>query len=186
MTQRLALIAMCTTPLLLLAYLATSFAQETGPSDWTSLELQQAEANLALAQAQLGIAEHQNQEVAESVSKATMDSLHAGVQLAEGRVQQLKLGNAGNPYAPLIAAAEARVAGAELEHQQSLQANSADPSAIPEVMLRREQAEIAVAQARLAMLKQLHAQPVEVRLQWEIRELQDDVRALWNRPLIED
>jgi hypothetical protein len=53
-------------------------------------------------------------------------------------------------------------------------------------VLLREQAEIAVAKARLAMLKSLHEQPVEVRLQCEITQLQDQVRALWNRPLIED
>lgn len=186
MKQRLALIVSLATPLLLLAYLATSFAQETRSTDWKSLEIQNAEASLALAQAQLAVAIHQNQEAAESVPKETMASLQAEVQLAASRLKQLQGGELANPYAPMIAAAEARVKGAEQEYQESLRANSIDQSAVPEVMVQREQAKIAVAKSRLAMLQQLNGQPVDVRLQWEIRQLQDEVRALWNRPLIED
>jgi hypothetical protein len=43
-----------------------------------------------------------------------------------------------------------------------------------------------VAKARLASLKALAQQPPEIRMQWEISQLQDQIRALWARPLIED
>jgi hypothetical protein len=52
--------------------------------------------------------------------------------------------------------------------------------------LRREQAAIVVAKARLAALKVLDQQPPEVRIQWELGQIQDQIRALWARPLIED
>ncbi len=186
MTQRLALMVALTTSLLLLAYLATSFAQETGSADWTSLETHYAKANLALAQARLAIVDHENQEAAESVGQETMDALQAGVKLAQDRLLLLQANHDANPYAPMVDAAKAQVKGAEVKLEESLRANSIDQSAIPEVILRRERAEIEVAKARLAMLMQLNEQPVDVRLQWEIRQLQDEVRALWNRPLLQD
>jgi hypothetical protein len=58
--------------------------------------------------------------------------------------------------------------------------------AVPDVELRREQAEISVAKARLAALQALPQQSPQVRVEWQIRMLQDDIRALWARPLIQD
>lgn len=49
-----------------------------------------------------------------------------------------------------------------------------------------EEARKQLSQARLAALRALAQQPPEVRVQWEIRQLQDEIRALWARPLIED
>lgn len=186
MTQRLTMLSMFAASLIGLAYFATSFAQESQPDNWNSLEIQYAEANLKLAEAQLATAQHTNQQAADSVSKATIDSLRAGVAIAQDRLKNLQGTGDENPYSEMILEAEARLRGAEEAYQESLQANGIDASAVPEVKLRKQQAEIEVAQARLAMLKSLDAQPADVRLHWEIRQLQDEIRALWNRPLIED
>lgn len=183
MSRRLALLAALAAPLVLWSYLAQSNAQQPGSDNWNALELQYAEANLALAKARLAIAQHENAELADSVSPETLGSLVAGVALAQGRLDNLQ-GKAGDPNAGYIAEAQARLNGAEEDYQNSLRANSIDADAVPAVMLEQEQAEIAVAKARLAMLEVLNDQPAEVRLNWEIRQLQDEIRALWNRPLI--
>ncbi len=74
----------------------------------------------------------------------------------------------------------------EANHAESLKANQLQPGAVPDVELRNEQAEIDMARARLAALQSLPQQPPQVRVDWEIRMLQDGIRALWARPLIEN
>lgn len=186
MTLRKALPTALTMFIFLLAFLTRCSAQETNAGDWTALKIQYAKANLELAQARLALAVHQNQEVPDSVAVGTMESLQAGVQIAQGRLERLQSNQPADPYASLIIDAEARVKGAEEKFQESMRANRIQAGTIPEVLLRQERAELDVAKTRLALLKTLHEQPVDVRLQWEIRELQDEVRALWNRPLLED
>jgi hypothetical protein len=81
---------------------------------------------------------------------------------------------------------EGMVQACETNYAESIKANQLQTGAVPDVELRREKAEIAVAKARLAALRVLSQQPPQVRVEWRIRMLQDDIRALWARPLIED
>ena len=60
------------------------------------------------------------------------------------------------------------------------------PGARAHLALRRGQPEPTVPTAPLAALNARPQQPPPVRIAWEIRMLQDDIRALWARPLIED
>ena len=187
MKKQFALLAVLVPCLITVALLTTLFARDTAPSDWKALETRYAQANLELASARLAMAEHENQTQAESVPIETLDSLQAGVRLAQERLRQLEAGDdANNPFGPKIAAAEVALNGLEENHSESLEANKLQAGAVPVLALRREQAEIDVAKARLAALKSLSQQPVEVQVQWEIQQLQDEVRALWARPLIED
>jgi hypothetical protein len=162
------------------------FAGAESPSTWASLEKSYAQANLELAQARLAQARSENEAVKGSVSDGTLDELTAGVQLTQGQLRQLESGATDNTYAAQIAAAEEAVRGLEAEHAASVKANSIQAGSVTDAELRREAAEVAVAKARLASLKDLAQQPAEVRMQWEISQLQDQVRALWARPLIED
>ena len=112
--------------------------------------------------------------------------LQAGVQLTEGRLRQIESDAPGDPFAPQIAAAEDAVRALEMDHAESVKANGLQANSVPAPELRREEAEIVVAKARVAALKAIGREPAGVQVQWEIGQLQDQVRALWARPLIED
>jgi hypothetical protein len=155
-------------------------------NNWKSLEHNYATANLALAEARLAQANSQNQAVPDSVSREMIGELKAGVQLAQGRIKQLDSAARENPYAPQIQAAEDAMAAMQNNFDEANKANKIQAGTVTDVQLRREQAAIDVAKARLAALKALNQQPPEVRIQWEIGQLQDQIRALWARPLIED
>src|SRR5206468_2923559 len=136
------------------------------------------------ATARLTEAESQNKRTAATISNDAIDLLKAGVKLTQDRLRQLEGQGNANPYAPQIVAAEDALKVVVDIHNQSLQANNLQPGSVAEPQLRREQAEIDVANARLAALASLAQQPLEVRIEWEIRQLQDDVRALSSRPLL--
>jgi hypothetical protein len=172
--------------LLTMLGLSALFAAAPASSDWNAIKKNYAEANLELAKARLASAMNQNESVPDAVSRDTLDSLQAGVELARAHVNELAKGDSANPFAPQIAAAEKNLAGLEAQYKASLEANKVAAGAVSDLDIRREAAEVAVAKARLAAFKSLAAQPPEVRMQWEINQLQDQVRALWARPLIED
>ena len=153
---------------------------------WKSLEHDYAVANLRLAEARLAQATSQNQSVPDSVSREMIRELKAGVQLAEGQIKLLDSAARENPYGPQIQAAKDAVAAMQNNFDEANKANKIQAGTVADVQLRREQAAIDVAKARLAALTALDQQPPEVRIQWEIGQLQDQIRALWARPLIED
>jgi hypothetical protein len=162
------------------------FADDAASTDWNSLNKNYAEANLQLAQARLALALEDNKLVGGSVTQDTLDTLQASVKLAEQKLAQLGNANPANPFAPQVAVAESNLSGLEAQHKASLEANRLAAGSVSDLELRREAAEIAVAKARLAALQSLAQQPPEVRMQWQIDQLQDQIRALWARPLIED
>lgn len=155
-------------------------------SDWASLELGYAEANLELAQARLDLATSQKQAVADSVSDDTLDALEAGVLSAQNCLAQLKTKTAAGANASQILAAEQELQGLKAAYTKSLEANKLAAGSVSDLELRSQLAEVNVAKARLAAARELGNQPVEVRMQWQIGQLQDQIRALWARPLIED
>jgi len=169
----------------LTSFCRTSLAANDS-ADWKAVETSYAEANLALAEARLAQAQSENATDTDSVSAETIDSLEAGVQLAQAQVKQLNSGDAANTYAAQIMAAEQELLGLKKDYNDSLAANKQQAGAVSDSVLRRQQAEVAVAKARLAAYRALAKQPAEVRIQWQIGQLQDQIRALWARPLIED
>jgi hypothetical protein len=181
-----------TLPLVLLicfiavAYFSKLSARDEVPSNWDDLEKRYAEASLELAQARLAVARSQNKAVAGTISKQTMDDLQSGVHIASDQLKQIIVNHKANAISPRIAANQGIIQALETNYAESLKANQLQAGAVPDVELRREQAEINVAKARLASLQSLSQQSPQVRVEWEIRMLQDDIRALWARPLIED
>jgi hypothetical protein len=186
MTKRFTLFAGMAICVMLSFCLTALFADADSPSKWASLEKAYAQANLELAQARLAQAKRENEIVKGSVSDGTLDELAAGVQLTKARLRHLQGDATGGAYAGQIAAAEDCLRGLEDNYAASLKANSIQAGSVTEAELRREQAEIAVSKARLASLRVLAEQPADVRVEWEISQLRDQVRALWARPLIED
>ncbi len=186
MTRRLALSTVLVAAVLAAACLTRLFARDDGPADWNTLKLRCAEANYELAQARLAQAESENKLAAGTIDPETIEMLQAAVKLTSDQLQQLRLHSTADSYAPQIAAAGALVKALESDHNESLRANKLQPGSVVEPQLRREQAEIAVAKARLAALQSLPQQPLEARLEWEIGQLQEDVRSLWARPLVND
>jgi hypothetical protein len=162
------------------------FAKDNSQSSWKALERAYAEANVQLAEARLAQARSQNKSVSGSVSDDTLNQLMADVALTKDRLKQLQAGASGNIYGSQIAAAEEALRGLEADHAESVKANKIQAGAVSAVEIRREEAEIAVAKARLAATKAVGQQSPEVRMQWQIGQLQDQIRALWARPLIED
>jgi hypothetical protein len=179
----LAMLAVCVTLGMCLNGL---LADQNAPSNWKALEKAYAEANVELAKARLAQAKSENQTVKGSVSDGMMDELAAGVQLTQDRLKLLQNPGGGDPFGLQITAAANALRGLEDDHAESVKANSIQAGAVPEAELSREVAEVAVAKARLAVVKDLAQQPADVRLQWELLQLQDQIRALWARPLIED
>jgi hypothetical protein len=186
MTKRKLVTLFLVPSVIAIACLSANSAREESPSNWKSLERQYSEANLELAEARLAMAQSQNKAVAGTISKQTMDDLQSGVLTSRDWLKQLAVNQNRNKYTPQIEAIEGVIQALEANHSESLKANELQAGAVPDVELRRETAEIAVAKARLAALRALPQQLPEVRIQWEIRMLQDDIRALWARPLIED
>jgi hypothetical protein len=168
------------------ATLNSLLAEAPDSNNWKSLEHNYAVANLQLAEARLAQATSQNKTVPDSVSSEMIRELKAGVQLAQGRIKLLDSAARENPYGPQIRATEDTLAAMQSNFDEANKANKIQADSVPEVQLRRAQASIDVAKARLAALKALDQQPPEVRIQWEIGQLQDQIRALWARPLIED
>jgi hypothetical protein len=188
MTKRFAMLAVSVSCLIVAFRLPGLLARDEQPSDWKTLELRYAQANLELAQARLALANSQNQKAASTISQDVIDTLKAGVKLTQDKLQQLQAPATGNgsTFAPQIVAAQDGLKALIDVHNQSLQANKLQPDAVPDPKLRREQAEIDVAAARVAALQSLARQPFEVRIEWQIAQLQDDIRALGARPLISD
>ncbi len=186
MTKRIAFPLILVPCVMVAASFSTFSALGDAASDWTALEQQYAEANLGLANARLAVAESQNKAAAGSVTKETMDELRAGVQVARDQVKQLAVNKTANSLSPRVTAIESRIQALETNHAESIKANQLQAGSVSDVELRREEAEISVAKARLAALRALPQQSPQVRVEWEIRMLQDDIRALWARPLIED
>lgn len=166
--------------------LSNLFARDDNSSNWMAIEKSYAEANLELAQARLAMAESQNKAVADTIDKETMDALTSAMHIARDQAKQIAVNQNVNSLSPQIAAMEGMVQACETNYAESIKANQLQAGAVPDVELRREQAEIAVAKARLAALRVLAQQPPQVRVEWQIRMLQDDIRALWARPLIQD
>jgi hypothetical protein len=186
MTKRFVVFAAMAACVLFGMSIGALFAGADSPSNWATLEKAYAQTNLQLAQARLAQAQSENQAVKGSVSDGTLDELMAGVKLTQDRLRQLESGAKSDSYAPQIAAAEEAVRGLEADLAASVKANSIQAGSVTDAEVRREEAEVAVAKARLAQLKALAQQPPDVRVRWEIGQLQDQVRALWARPLIED
>lgn len=186
MTKRTAFSLTLTLGIIVGFCLSSLSARDEAPNNWMSLEKSYAEASLELAEARLAMAQSQNKDVAGTISKQMMDELQSSVQSSRDLVKQIAVNRKPNNLSPRIAALEGNVNALETSHAESLKANQLQAGAVPEIDLRNETAEINVAKARLAALRALSSQPFEVRVDWEIRMLQDDIRALWARPLIED
>jgi predicted outer membrane protein len=186
MTKRIARSLIITPCVIAVACLSGQSAREEAPSNWKSLEQRYAEASLELANARLAMAQSQNKAVAGTVSKQTMNELQSGVQVARDRAKQLAVNQNANSFSPQITAVEGAIQTLEADYDEAIKANQLQAGAVPDVELRREQAEINVAKVRLAALKMLPQQSPQARVEWEIRMLQDDIHALWARPLIED
>ncbi len=186
MIKKLSLVVAMLVCVALGSSLKSIFADGNAPNAWKSLEKNYATANLELAEARLAQAKSENETVNDSVSQAMIGELTAGVQLAQGRLKQIESGGKENPYAPQIKSAEDVVSTLKTNYAEAVKANKLQAGAVPDVELRREKAEIAVAEARLAAVKALDQQPPEVRIEWELGQLHDQIRALWARPLIEN
>ena len=185
MTKRIAPIFLALAVIVLASVSARS-AREDESSNWLAIENQYAQANLELAKARLALAESQNRTVQGTISDETLNMLKVGVGLAQDQAKQLAVNKKADSFSPQIAAAEALLRGLQENEHLALRANKLQPGAVPDGELRRQHGEIEVAKARLAALKALASQPAAIRSEWQIRMLQDDIRALWARPLIED
>jgi hypothetical protein len=172
----------------LLAVLGLSalFAAAPAANDWNAIKKSYAEANLELAQARLALAADEEKLPGGSVSDDAIGDLRVGVELAKEELAAISRGATTNPLAPQIAAAELTLRGLEAQRKRLQEANKLTAGAVSDLDLRLAAAQTAVAKAQLAALKALADQPAEVRMQWQIKQLQDEVRALWARPLIED
>ena len=112
--------------------------------------------------------------------------LQSGLQLTQQRLRQIDSDAPGDALRRRLRLLRTRSRALETDHAESIKANGIQANAVPATELRREQAEIAVAKARVAALKAIGREPAGVQVRWEIGQLQDQVRALWARPLIED
>jgi hypothetical protein len=186
MKQRIPLPTVLASAVIAVACLSVLVARDAPPSNWKSLETNYAQANVELAKARIAMADRENAEAPGTIPKETMDILRTGLLLTQDRLQQLQANTTTDSFASQIIAAEGTLQALEVNHSESLKANQLQAGAVPDVNLRGEVAEIELAKSKLALLKGLAKQPPEVRIDSQIRFLQDDIIALWARPLRED
>jgi hypothetical protein len=161
-------------------------AGDAAPTDWKTLEIRCAQANVELADARLAEAENQDKLAPGTNSVGAIQMLKTDAKFSRDRLTQLEGKGGSNPFAPQIIAATDQIKALTDNYNGSLQANNLQPGSVSAQQLRRQQAEINVAKARLAAFQSLSEQPLPVRLEWQIRQLQNDIHALWARPLIQD
>jgi hypothetical protein len=186
MSTQIKLIASLSVLAVTLLALSTLFAADPKPSDWSAAERAYVTANLELAESRLALAVRQQKAVVDSVSQDTIDALRANVTSFKDHLAHLDGTKTPDPFTAQIAAARRELDALEVAHNKSLEANRIAAGAVPPIDLENEVAEINVAKARLAVLQAIANQPAEVRIQWQIGQLQDQIRALWARPMIED
>lgn len=157
-------------------------AQPTSPGnpskatpDWKKLEKAYASTTLELAQADLAVDEEMIEQVSGTVPGMHIDRLKRRVVLRQRQLKTLENGTAVNRLEPLALSCQMMLANSADNLRRLLAANKRISGTIPAVEIRQAEVRVAVAEARLALVKALPKQPEPVRLHWELQILREQL-----------
>ncbi|MBX9788975.1 MAG: hypothetical protein K2Y37_08685 [Pirellulales bacterium] len=166
--------------LLLVCWQLTGAQQPGAPSDTPAsadLDVRYAEAQLALARANLKRAESANQRVPNAVAASVVAAYKNDVDVARLRVEQLK---AGGPESIKIwlRAAEVNWKLADARYHTALAANQRTPNTISPFDVERYRCRAEVCRLGFERGQAVADQPREQQLEWRIGMLNDQIERL--------
>ena len=143
--------------------------------DWKKLEKAYASTTLELAQAALAVDEEMIKQVPGTVPGIHMDRLKRLVTLRQRQLKAIENGLAFNRLEPLELSCQMMLANSADNLRRLLAANKQVSGAISTVEIRQAEVRVAVAEARLALVKALPKQSAPVRLHWELQILREQL-----------
>ncbi|MCH2117866.1 MAG: hypothetical protein MK161_09240 [Pirellulales bacterium] len=143
--------------------------------DWKKLEKAYASTTLELAQADLAVDEEMIEQVSGTVPGMHIDRLKRRVVLRQRQLKALENGTAVNRLEPLALSCQMVLANSADNLRRLLAANKRISGTIPAVEIRQAEVRVAVAEARLALVKALPKQSEPVRFHWELQILREQL-----------
>jgi len=145
--------------------------------NWERLTQDYASAAVDVAEARLASAKSINKSVPRSIAADLIGDMTRLVEAAQERQRMLKTGDAGDSCVSLMAAAQISLKRDENTYaglQKAVERGAVlSPGALDLAKTRAE-----LAKARVALAKALADQPVEVRRQWQIELIVDEMESI--------
>jgi hypothetical protein len=188
MTHRVSRIGMLSFALVAILGLTTLFAQNAGSPELQAAQKAYAAAILDLAETRLNQLNREREVARDAVPDETIAILEAQAELAKQQLDQVTNGKPVDILEFQISEAAAELQARDTNYQKltRIREFAATSAAVSASDLKIAAAQTAVARSRVAILKALASQPAEVRMQWQIADLQNQISSLWARPQIED
>ena len=158
---------------LLAVGLTLSAEKGDAPKTWPALARDYAAAASNLAQADVASAVAYNTSVPNAIPASEIEFLRAAAQAAQDRLVALEAGKPLDATASLVILAEANLKGARSAYARLLR--QASLVSVLEEQIRAAKARVDLAEAKLALVKALGDQPPEVRRQWQMQLLLDEL-----------
>jgi hypothetical protein len=146
-----------------------------------AVNMRYAEANLALAEAELNKAMGANRRFANTYPSAAIEYLHRSVDIAQARLQSLKNPDPKNRYASFIALSEGALKIAEADYNKAKMANERAGASVSPEELERLRCTVDVARLRYERAQLADDQPEAVVTHWYLQEIADEVLRLRGR-----
>jgi hypothetical protein len=144
---------------------------------WKRLTQDYAGAAVDLAEARLASAKSINKSVPRSIAADRIGDMTRLVEAAQTRQRMLKLGETGDACISLITAAEISLERDENTYagfQKAVERGAVLATGTLDLAKTRVQ----LAKARVALAKALAGQPVEIRRQWQIELIVDEIESI--------
>jgi hypothetical protein len=145
------------------------------------VQIEYAQAMLKSAQANLARAREVNARATDTIPASAVRNLEADVTGAEARIKMLQGTDGGAGDSPYLAAAKSALAIAEASLKESQEINSRVAGAVSKSEVDRRQADVDLARARLRVAQLLATAPPAERIEWELRQLQEEVHGLQSK-----
>ncbi|QGJ71283.1 Hypothetical protein PBC10988_29870 [Planctomycetales bacterium 10988] len=146
-------------------------------ADWRQHQIAYAEARLRLAEARLRITEETNERLKNLVTQRKVIKYKRLADGARWRLEQVKAGNDEHSAALM----EHAVANAEIardDYRSAMEANQLSPRTVPVAQITLLRNELELAEARLAMVRQLPNLPQAKQQCWYLDQVLDSLQDL--------
>lgn len=146
-------------------------------TSWERLTRDYAGAAVDVAEAQLASAKAINQSVPRSIAADRIGNLTRLVEAAQTRQRMLKMADPSNVCATLVAAAEISLKRDENTYSGYQKAVERGAVLSPGT-LDLAKSRVQLAKARVELIKALADQPLEIRRQWQIELIVDELESI--------
>ena len=155
-------------------------AAPAGSSASEPIGVRYARAYLALTKAELAKASEANQRVPGTMPASQLSGLELSVLIAEENLKQAQAVAEGKTYNSLVVVATENLKVADEAYQRAQEVNRRVVGTITATELERLRLAAEVAKLAVERSKALDGQPADVRLQWEVEQLREEVLRLRN------